>query len=111
MATLATQCIGAGPAWINYNLEGKALTHCLDVCESKVLIADPDQGCQQRVEGNRQQIEAAGTKIVTLDSSFLQQLRAQPVVVPEDRWRRDMKPEFPFALIVCGPSAQRCEDV
>ena len=95
----ATLCIGAGPAMINYNLEGKALMHCLSVCDSKLLIMDPDSGCQQRINDSRGEIERAGTKIVTLDQSFKQQVSSRPAVVPEDEWRNGMTGSMPFCLI------------
>ena len=99
MLMFATMCIGAGPALINYNLEGKALMHCLAVCETKLIVVDADAGCQQRIEGSRAEIEAYGTKLITLDHSLKQQISARPAVVPDDSLRRNMKPEFPFALI------------
>lgn len=33
--------IGAKPAFINYNLTGKALTHCVGVSTSRLLLIDP----------------------------------------------------------------------
>lgn len=34
--------IGAKPAFINYNLTGKALVHCIRVAKARVLIVDPE---------------------------------------------------------------------
>lgn len=100
MLMFATLCIGAGPALINYNLEGKALMHCLAVCESKLLIADSDAECQRRIEGSRQQLEAAGTKIVTLDASLKESVSSRATAQPpEDELRRGMKGDFPYCLI------------
>ncbi|EMD01289.1 hypothetical protein BAUCODRAFT_204927 [Baudoinia panamericana UAMH 10762] len=95
----ATLAIGAGPAFINYNLEGRALMHCLAVCETKLLIIDEDQACQQRIEGSRQQIEASGTRLVTLDNLLKKVITSNPVVVPPDELRNGMKPEWPYCLI------------
>lgn len=99
MLMFATLCIGAGPAMINYNLEGKALMHCLSVCETKLMIVDQDLACQQRINGSKDEIERAGTKIVTLDESLKRKLRSRAIIVPEDKWRKGMKPNFPYALI------------
>lgn len=99
MIFFATLCIGAGPALINYNLEGRALMHCLAVCETKLLIVQDDGGCQQRVNGSRQKIERSGTNIVTLNDQLKRQIGSLPIVVPNDHLRRNMKPEFPYALI------------
>lgn len=95
----ATMVIGAGPALINYNLEGKALMHCLSVCETKLLIVDPDAGCQSRIEGSRAEIESSGTKLVTMDAALKGKVASMPTTVPADEWRKGVKPEFPYALI------------
>ena len=95
----ATMVIGAGPALINYNLEGKALMHCLSVCETKLLIVDGDEGCRARIEGSRREIEEYGTKIVSLDAGLQGAVAAMPTTVPGDEWREGVKPEFPYALI------------
>ncbi|KAK5073675.1 hypothetical protein LTS08_002227 [Lithohypha guttulata] len=99
MIMFATLCIGAGPAFINYNLEGKALMHCLAVCETKILIADSDDGCQKRLNGSRGEIESTGTRIVTLDDPLKQKIKSGPVVVPEDKYRNGMKGDHPYCLI------------
>lgn len=95
----ATLTIGAGPAFINYNLEGRALMHCLAVAETKLLIVDTDAACQQRIESSRRDIESAGTRIVTLDTGLKQRISSRSVVVPADDLRAGMKPEWPYALI------------
>lgn len=99
MIMFATLCMGAGPAFINYNLEGKALMHCLDVCQTKLLIADEDGGCQQRIDGSRTEIESKGAKIVTLDAILRQQISARPATVPGDEWRNGMTGDMPYCLI------------
>ena len=99
MIMFATLCIGAGTAMINYNLEGKALMHCLAVAESKLLIVDTDAGCQKRIEGSRGDIEGAGTKIVNLDGTWKQAVRSKPVIEPGDELRNGMKGAWPYALI------------
>lgn len=95
----ACHCIGASPALINYNLEGRPLQHCLDVCESKVLIVDGDDQCQGRVAGSRSYVESKSTKVFTLDSLFKQQIEMRPMAVPEEKWRKGMKGDFPYCLI------------
>jgi acyl-CoA synthetase (AMP-forming)/AMP-acid ligase II len=99
MIFFATLCIGAAPALINYNLEGKALLHCLDVCETKLLIIDAEENCQRRINESRGEIEKKGTKIVTLDADLKQSISTSPAVVPGDEFRTDVKPDFPYALI------------
>lgn len=95
----ATMAIGAAPAFINYNLEGKALLHCLDVCETKLIIVDDDQACQQRINASRAEIEARGMKIALLDDTLKQKVASISPDRPGDEWRNDTKPGFPWALI------------
>ncbi|CAK4032291.1 Isopenicillin N epimerase component 1 [Lecanosticta acicola] len=99
MLFFATHCIGAAPALINYNLEGNALMHCLDVADSKLLIIDPDSGCQQRIDGSRQEIESAGATIFTLDAALKQSITSLAPTVPQDSYRAGMKGDSSYALI------------
>jgi acyl-CoA synthetase (AMP-forming)/AMP-acid ligase II len=99
MIMFATLAIGAGPAMINYNLEGKALMHCLAVADSKLLIVDTDEGCQRRIEGSRKDIENSGAKIVTLDSDLKRKIGGLPVNRPPDELRNGMKGTWPYCLI------------
>ena len=48
---MAMMAIGCAPAFINYNLEGNALIHCLKVCETKIILCDDDAACRKRIEG------------------------------------------------------------
>ncbi|KAK4934386.1 hypothetical protein LTR66_015617, partial [Elasticomyces elasticus] len=96
---LASHCIGAGPAFINYNLEGKALLHCLAVAETKLLIVDADKDCQRRISGSRQEIEGAGTRLVTLEDTLKQEVKSRPAVTPERKYRDGTKGGWPLCLI------------
>lgn len=100
----ATLSIGAGPALINYNLEGKALMHCLAVCESKLMIVDDDAGCQQRIQASAQDIEAVGMKMVTLDTTLKRQISSRNAVVPPNSLRNGMKGTMPFCLLYTSGS-------
>lgn len=95
----ACAAIGAAPAFINYNLEGKALMHCLAVCETKLLVVDEDAGCQKRIGLSKADIEERGTKIAILDSALRQEIAATPLVRPSDDLRKGMKGSFPYCLI------------
>lgn len=99
MIWFACLCIGAAPAFINYNLEGPALLHCLDVCESKLLIADSEPSCRRRIEGSRAYIEEKGTTIVVLNGPLKQEISTRPAVVPGDEYRKGMQGSFPYCLI------------
>lgn len=99
MIWFAMWCVGAAPSFINYNLEGKALLHCLEVCQSKLIIIDAEVNCQKRISESREELEKMGMKIVTLDDQLRQELSTFPLTVPGDEYRENVKPEFPYALI------------
>lgn len=96
---LATTCIGAGPAFINYNLEGKALLHCTDVCQSKLIIVEDDEGCKSRIAASQAELEAGGTKPVVLDQTLKNQIESSPVELVPDSYRENMEGGFPACLI------------
>jgi acyl-CoA synthetase (AMP-forming)/AMP-acid ligase II len=99
MIWFATLCIGAAPAFLNYNLEGKALLHCLEVCETRLIIVDEDANCRRRIDGSRAAIEAKGTKIAILDEPLKQSISARPAVCPENKYRDGTDGSFPYCLI------------
>ncbi|EHY57365.1 hypothetical protein HRR83_002850 [Exophiala dermatitidis] len=95
----ACLAVGAAPAFLNYNLEGKALIHCLEVCETRLIIVDEDPGCQQRINSSREHIEARGTKIAVLDDALKQKISSMPTIRPGDECRNGTKGSFPYCLI------------
>ena len=90
--------IGCAPAFINYNLEGQALVHCLKVADSKLIIADDDAACRKRIEGSREEVEKT-SRIVFLDDALQQEISATPANLPEDKYRDGVEPGFPFCII------------
>lgn len=99
MIWFATLCIGAAPAFLNYNLEGKALLHCLEVCETKLIIVDEDAACQRRIESSRSVIEGKGTRIAVLDAALKAEVSSKSKVCPEDSYRDGTPGSFPYSLI------------
>lgn len=99
MLMFATFAIGASVAPINYNLEGRALMHCLTVVESRLLIVDADEECRARVERSREEMEQKGILAVVLDDALKRDFAARPVVKPDDALARGVKPTFPYAIV------------
>lgn len=99
MIWFATLCIGAAPAFLNYNLEGKALLHCLEVCETRLIIVDADAGCQQRIGASREVIEGKGAKIAVLDEKLKGEIGGMSTECPGDSYRAGTKGSFPYCLI------------
>jgi len=95
----AMLCVGAAPAFINWNLESNALLHCLDVAETRLIIVDDEPAFLQRVNASKEGIETKGTKIVVLDESLKREVTARKAVVPGDEFRSGVTGAFPFCLI------------
>jgi acyl-CoA synthetase (AMP-forming)/AMP-acid ligase II len=95
----ACLAIGCAPAFINYNLEGKALLHCLEVAETRLLVVDQDAGCQNRINASRGDLEARGMKIAVLDNDLKRSISSRPRPVLGDELRAGTKGEFPYCLI------------
>ncbi|KAJ1332065.1 solute carrier family 27 (fatty acid transporter) member 1/4 [Microdochium nivale] len=96
----AAWCIGASPGLINYSLEGKGLLHCIDVCNSKVLIVDSDSECQRRVSESRDEIAGErGINIEIFDADFKRRLAGYPAKDADDELRRNVKGSDPYILL------------
>jgi acyl-CoA synthetase (AMP-forming)/AMP-acid ligase II len=94
---LATFSLGCAPAMINYNLTGDALIHCLRISGAKVLLADEEEGCRQRV-GETPIEPELGMHITILDEAKRAEIGALEPTEPE-KWRRGgMKGSFPMVL-------------
>ena len=50
---LALWAIGCAPAFINYNLAGPALIHCLKDSGAKILFVDEDPACAAAASRSR----------------------------------------------------------
>ncbi|ERF74760.1 hypothetical protein EPUS_04929 [Endocarpon pusillum Z07020] len=97
---LATWCIGCAPAFINYNLEGTALEHCLSICGARLLLVDQDPACRQRVENSRTNIEnQMGMAIHILDFSLKHTISRIQIDPPSDSCRAGTKGSFPLCLL------------
>lgn len=96
---LGSWAIGSAPAWINYNLAGDALVHCLKVAESKVIIVDEDAECRRRIEEVRDRLEGElGMKIVVLDQAQKGEISRLEPKRPGDELRVGAKGKFPIFL-------------
>jgi acyl-CoA synthetase (AMP-forming)/AMP-acid ligase II len=114
----AALCIGAAPAFLNYNLEGKALMHCIDICETKLIIVDEDADCRRRMEASRNLIEANGAKIAVLDQDLKAKITARPAVRPGNECRDGTLGSWNYCIIYtsgttglpkgCGYPQGRC---
>jgi acyl-coenzyme A synthetase/AMP-(fatty) acid ligase len=96
---LGSWAIGSAPAWINYNLAGDALVHCLKVAEAKVLVVDEDDECRKRIEEVRDRLEGElGMTIVVLDQAQKGEISRLEPKRPGDELRVGAKGKFPLFL-------------
>lgn len=96
---LGSWSIGSAPAWINYNLAGDALVHCLKVAEAKVIVVDEDEECRRRIEEVRDRLEGElGMKIVVLDQAQKGEISRLEPKRPGDELRAGAKGAFPLFL-------------
>jgi hypothetical protein len=96
---LATFAVGCAPAMINYNISGDALTHCLKISGSKVLIADEDEGCLNRVREVEERIQGElGMRICVMNEETRGVISGLQAREPEGWYRKGMKGGFPMVL-------------
>ncbi|KAL9108060.1 MAG: hypothetical protein Q9227_007166 [Pyrenula ochraceoflavens] len=99
IAWLALFQIGCAPAMVNYNLEDTALVHCLKVADSKLVFADNDKSCRERIEKSRTVIEKdLGMKIVYLDARFKDSISDFSTEVLGDELRKNVTGKSPAAI-------------
>jgi acyl-CoA synthetase (AMP-forming)/AMP-acid ligase II len=98
-AHLGSWSIGSAPAWINYNLAGDALVHCLKISGAKVLLVDEDQECRDRIEAVRERLESElGMTVLVLDTGLKGEISRLEPARPEDELRAGMNGKFPLFL-------------
>lgn len=96
---LGSYAVGSAPAWINNNLAGDALVHCLKVADVKLLVVDEDEGCRSRIEAVRERLEGElGMTIKILDNSLKGEILRLEPKRPEDHLRQGATPKDPAFL-------------
>lgn len=73
MLWFALDAIGAAMSFINWNLTGAGLVHCVKICNARYLITDTD--VKSNVEPCRSELEDINIKIQYYDPSFLSSLK------------------------------------
>lgn len=89
--------VGAAPAMINTNLASKALLHCVEIAQARLILADGDGDMLDRFQGVQAELEASGHKIVTLGDVRDHILNLDPVR-PADELRKGIEMDSPMML-------------
>lgn len=79
MLWFASICIGAYPALLNYNLEANSLLHCLETCESKLLLVSSDEDCQRRIEQGQDANMSMSIKPIVVDANLKAEVASSPM--------------------------------
>ena len=96
---LGLMAIGCAPAMINFNLAADPLVHCIKISKTKLLIVDEEQDCQDRIESEKQRIEAElGVQIITMSEVLKAEIASVPAPRPEDAYRANVTAESPCGL-------------
>ena len=92
--------IGCAPAMLNWNLAVDPLVHCIKIAETRLLIADEEQGCQDRIQHERKRIEEdLQVQIVVLSGPLKTKIASSEAVRPHDAYRQGVKAHHPGALL------------
>jgi acyl-CoA synthetase (AMP-forming)/AMP-acid ligase II len=104
----ALEGIGAKESFINHNLTGASLSHCIKLCKPRIVLADRDTA--ERLEPCRKELEEQGIRIVYYDEAFLRTLH-DTTPIPNER-TAGMKPDDIRALIyTSGTTGENCSRV
>ncbi|KAJ4194771.1 hypothetical protein NW759_016487 [Fusarium solani] len=95
----AAACIGAYPAFLNYNLEGDSLLRCLKICEPKLLLVSPDEDCVERTQRDGDAIRDMEIETIVMDAVTKNEVSSMPSVVPDESYRDHVTGETPVVLI------------
>lgn len=93
----ALLAIGAAPALINTNLASQALVHCVELAQTKLILADGDAMLHSNLDSVQAHLEASGHKIVRL-LDVRQHILGLASVRPADELRRGLSPDAPMML-------------
>ncbi len=89
--------IGARPAFLNYNLTGKPLQHCIKVCTTRIVLVDPQFSSIVNEEGF--QSELPGVDFVHFTPEVQAQALATPAIRSPDEDRSEPKAQNMALLI------------
>ncbi|MCJ1434424.1 hypothetical protein MMC27_003792 [Xylographa pallens] len=96
---LGLMAIGCAPAMINWNLGADPLVHCIKISKTTLLIVDEEQGCQDRVESEKQRVEAElGVRVITMSEVLKAEIASVSAPRPEDAYRANVIAGSPCAL-------------
>ncbi|KXJ86829.1 AMP-binding enzyme [Microdochium bolleyi] len=84
LLTFGLWSIGAKPAYINYNLAGPALVHCVSVAKAVLMLVDPDVA--SNVDDSVRE-KLPGLRIEIFEQQLLSEVAAAPTTRPPDALR------------------------
>lgn len=97
-AWMGLLAVGAAPALVNTNLASKALIHCVEIAQAKLILAAGDGELLARLEAERLALEASGHQIVELETIRGHVLDLEPIKPPA-ALRKAVNSNSPMALV------------
>ena len=100
--------IGAKPAFVNYNVTGASLVHCVRASAARILLVDPELALPPSVVGelasggekrNHTENTVSSVKTVIFSSELEQEILTTDAIRQPDEERADQKPSDMAALI------------
>lgn len=92
--------IGAKPAFINYNLTGDALTHCVSVAKAVVMLVDPEV-VKNVDEGVRAKL--GGLRVEVLSPELIRQVEVtEPIRAPADCRQGELGRDMAILIYTSG---------
>jgi acyl-CoA synthetase (AMP-forming)/AMP-acid ligase II len=97
LLVFALEAIGARPSYINHNLTGPALHHCITLCEPRIVLADRET--TPRIEPGKEDLaKAGGIQVVYYDEQLFTSL-VDTAPLPAHRSRDGIQAEDVRSLI------------
>lgn len=98
LAWMGLWAIGAAPALINHNLTRQALLHCLDIADTKLILAEGADSLLERLESIRDELSAEGVRIIKLAEARPEEINTTRGERPGDELRAGVRPNSAFGL-------------
>ncbi|KAK6829592.1 hypothetical protein PG987_010176 [Apiospora arundinis] len=100
LLTFGIWSIGAKPAYINYNLTGKPLTHCVKAAGTTLMLVEPDVA--DKVDDDIRN-ELKDLRIELLTPEFMSEIeRTEPIRQPDSAREGDLSKDMAILIYTSG---------
>ncbi|MCJ1355531.1 MAG: hypothetical protein MMC33_005523 [Icmadophila ericetorum] len=97
---IALWALGSSPVFLNWNLAGEPLVHCIKISGAKIMIFDTEEGCSGRINAVKNKLEEdLQIRTIPLTDELKSKIATLPASRPDDRYRANVTPTSPAMLI------------